>query len=405
MLKVRHDLTRLWVGQTISQFGSQVGSAALALTAILVLGASPTQLGLLTALAVLPALLVGLPAGAWVDRMRRRPMMIAADIGRGLLLCSIPAAYVLGLLRIEQLYLVGFLNGVLGVFFNTAYHAALPTLVARENLVQANSKLGMSESLAEIAGPGIGGGLVQIISGPLALLIDALSFFVSALAIWQIRTPERAADRPHNEDMWHEILDGLRFVFGNPTLRPLVGVAVTTNLFGSIIGALYLLYGIRELGLTPVTVGIIIGLGGVGALLGTLIVGRVTRRFGVGRTLLGALLFGATLNLGIPFAAGVWAIPLLVLSQLVGDISGAIYDITETSLRQSLTPDNLLGRANASRSFLIAAAAPVGALFGGALGEAISLRAALGIAVVGILLACLWLVFSTIPRIVGVQQP
>ncbi len=400
-----YDFTRLWIGQTISQFGSHIGSAALALTAILILRATPTQLGILTALATLPALIVGLPAGAWVDRLRRRPILISTDIGRALLLCSIPVTFVIGLLQIEQLYLVAFLNGALGIFFDTAYHAALPTLVPRDRLVDANSKLGMSVSLAEIVGPGAGGALVQLISGPLAILLDALSFLVSAVSIWSIQAQEPAPQPATEQHIWQEIAGGMRFVFGNATLRPLLGVAVTTNLFGAIIGTLYMLYGIQELGFTPVTVGILIGLGGVGALFGAALAERIARRFGIGRTLLGALTFSALLHLSIPLAAGVWALPLLAVSQLVGDTGGVVYDITETSLRQALTPDHLLGRASASRTFLVSGVAPIGALIGGVLGETIGLRAALAVAVVGILLSCLWLVFSPIHKLVTIPEP
>ena len=391
---------RLWVGQTISQFGSQVGGTALGFTAILVLSATSVQLGILSAAGAAPVLVVGLLAGVWVDRLRRRPILIAADIGRALLLASIPLAALLGVLRIEQLYLVAALVAVLAVFFDVAYQAVLPALVLRDQLVEGNSKLGMSESLAEIVGPGVGGALVQAVSAPLAILIDALSFLCSAASLWMIRAVEVAPERPaQRQSVSRDIAAGLRVVLGDRLLRALLGSAVTMSLAGGIIGSLYSLYALRELGMAPAVVGVVIGVGGVGALGGALLAERAVRRFGLGATLTVGLALGTGLQVLIPLAHGPLALPMMIAPQLFGDIGLAVYFINERSLRQALIPDRMLGRANASWHFLTAGGAPIGALLGGVLGQAIGLRAAIAVGVAGVMLASLWVLCSPVRRL------
>jgi MFS family permease len=393
------DFMKLWLGQTVSQFGSHITGAALPFVAFLTLGATPLQLGILGAMGSVPILLFGLFAGVWVDRLRRRPILIGADLGRALILGSIPLAALLGVLRIELLYVVAALVGILTVFFDVAYASILPSLVTRHELVEANSKLGSSSALAEIGGPSLAGFLVQLISAPFAILIDAVSFVLSAAGIILIRTaepppPPAAERRPVLRDM----AEGLRLVLRQPILRGLAGHAATMTFFGNFIGVLYSIYCVQELGIPPAIVGVMIGLGGVGAFIGTLIVGPVTRRLGVGRSIIGAVLFGTLVNMMIPL---VWGPPLLVagilmMTQLVGDIGWPVYSVNEQSLRQAIVPDRLLGRANASMQFLTGGIAPLGALLGGWLGEVIGMRPTLLIAIAGLLLAILWLIFSPI---------
>jgi MFS family permease len=396
------DFMKLWLGQTVSQFGSHITGAALPFVAFLTLGATPLQLGILGALGSVPILLFGLFAGVWVDRLRRRPILIGADLGRALILGSIPLAALLGVLRIELLYVVAALVGILTVFFDVAYASILPSLVTRHELVEANSKLGSSSALAEIGGPSLAGFLVQLISAPFAILIDAVSFVLSAAGIILIRTaepppPPAAERRPVLRDM----AEGLRLVLRQPILRGLAGHAATMTFFGNFIGVLYSIYCVQELGIPPAIVGVMIGLGGVGAFIGTLIVGPVTRRLGVGRSIIGAVLFGTLVNMMIPL---VWGPPLLVagilmMTQLVGDIGWPVYSVNEQSLRQAIVPDRLLGRANASMQFLTGGIAPLGALLGGWLGEVIGMRPTLLIAIAGLLLAILWLIFSPIRQL------
>jgi MFS family permease len=396
------DFMKLWLGQTVSQFGSHITGAALPFVAFLTLGATPLQLGILGALGSLPILLFGLFAGVWVDRLRRRPILILADLGRALILGTIPLAALLGVLQIELLYLVAGLVGILTVFFDVAYASILPSLVARPQLVDANSKLGSSSALAEIGGPSLAGFLVQVVSAPFAILIDAVSFVLSAAGIILIRTaeppPPPAAER---RSVLRDMAEGLRLVLRQPILRGLAGHAATMTFFGNFIGVLYSIYCVQELGIPPAIVGVMIGLGGVGAFIGTLIVGPVTRRLGVGRSIIGAVLFGTLVNMMIPL---VWGPPLLVagilmMTQLVGDIGWPVYSVNEQSLRQAIVPDRLLGRANASMQFLTGGIAPLGALLGGWLGEVIGMRPTLLIAIAGLLLAILWLLFSPIRQL------
>jgi MFS family permease len=396
------DFMTLWLGQTVSQFGSHITGAALPFVAFLTLGATPLQLGILGALGSVPILLFGLFAGVWVDRLRRRPILIGADLGRALILGSIPLAALLGVLRIELLYVVAALVGILTVFFDVAYASILPSLVTRHELVEANSKLGSSSALAEIGGPSLAGFLVQLISAPFAILIDAVSFVLSAAGIILIRTaeppPPPAAER---RSVLRDMAEGLRLVLRQPILRGLAGHAATMTFFGNFIGVLYSIYCVQELGIPPAIVGVMIGLGGVGAFIGTLIVGPVTRRLGVGRSIIGAVLFGTLVNMMIPL---VWGPPLLVagilmMTQLVGDIGWPVYSVNEQSLRQAIVPDRLLGRANASMQFLTGGIAPLGALLGGWLGEVIGMRPTLLIAIAGLLLAILWLIFSPIRQL------
>jgi Na+/melibiose symporter-like transporter len=396
----RHrDFMRLWLGQTISKFGSQIGGGALNLTAILVLSATPVQMGLLSAAGSVPVLLFGLLAGVGVDRLRRRPIMIAADLGRALLLASIPLAALLSLLGMAQLYLVAALVSILTICFDVAYEALLPTLVEREQLVEGNSKLGVSDSVAEIGGPPLGGALVQLISAPLTVALDALSFVCSAVFVWRICAPEPADEQQgQRAGVLHEIGEGLRAAFGSPLLRTLLGIATLFNLAGGIIGSLYGLYAIRELGLTPTMLGVVVGVGGVSALVGALVAERVTRRLGVGRVLIGALAAIGSIGLLIPLAHGSIALPLLLLSQ-AGDAAWSIYFIGALSLRQAITPARLLGRVNASLQFLAAGAAPLGAIGGGVLGEAIGLRATMAIGVAIMLCAALWAICSPLRRV------
>lgn len=404
------DFVRLWAGQTISLFGSHIGGGALRYAAILALGATPMQFALLTAAELVPALLLALPAGVWVDRVRRRPVLIAADVGRALLLLSVPAAFLLGALRIEHLYVVAALSSALTILFDTAYPSFVPSVVRRGELVEANSKLGASDSLAEIAGPPLGGLLVQLVSAPLAVALDALSFLASALALRGVRAEEtgaastegtKGAER-HGHDspsaatgrprpgMQRELGEGLAAVRGRPELAALLGVAVTQNLAGGIIGTLYDLYLIRELGLSPALVGLTIGAGGVGALAGAFLAGPAVRRLGLRRTLLATYIVGWGTSFILPLAHGPQAVWLIAAMQLF-DVVGAIFAITALSVRQQATPDRLLGRVNASFNMLTIGAGLLGALAGGVLGQTIGMRAALAVSVALGTAGVLWL--------------
>ena len=396
------DFVKLWLGQTASHFGSGITGIAPPLTAVLVLAATPTQMGILGALDGASVLVIGLLAGVWVDRVRRRPLLIAADLGRAFVLSTIPLADLLGVLGIGQLYIVAALAGMLTLIFNVAHSAFLPSLIPHESLVEGNSKLAMSDSLAEIGGPAVAGPLVQLISAPFALFFDALSFLFSACCLGLIHTPEPPPTAlEQRKSIWSDLVEGLRLVLKNPLLRALAGSAGTFSLFGNFVGALYALYVIRQVGAPPIYLGLLVATGGVSALAGAFMAERVVQRFGLGRTVgMGLFMYGAT-GLLIPLAGGsvALALSLLFLSQLIGDASVSIYLIAEVSLRQSLVPANVLGRTNASMQFLSQGVAPPGALLAGILGGLIGLRLTILIGVLGVMLAGIWLLLSPVRKV------
>ncbi len=400
---INRNFGLLWSGQTISEFGSRITREGLPLAANLVLRATPVQMGLLAATGALPVLLVSLFAGVWVDRLRRRPLLIVADLARAVLLLSIPLAAVLRLLRIEQLYLVAALVGILTVLFEVANQSFLPGLVAHEQIVEANSKLSASSSLAEIGGPALAGVLVQAITAPLAILFDALSFLVSALCAGFIRAPEaQPSPAQERQNLWREMQTGLRLLLGNPVLRAITLSTGTSNFFGGAFAALYGLFLIRELAVTPALYGVLVTFGGIGAFVGAFAASRFVRRIGLGRTLIGAALLSGAASLLTPLAGGprIVTIAMLITSQLVGDFGREIYFINAVSLRQSIIPNHLLGRVNASAQFLTGGIWPLGAILAGLLSETIGMRYTLLIgAGLGFLLSSAWLLFSPLRRL------
>jgi MFS family permease len=397
----RHsEFVKLWAGQTISRVGSEISQLAIPLTAALVLNASPSQMGLLGAFEFAPFLLLSLFAGVWVDRMARRPILIASDVGRALLLGFIPVAALFGVLRIEQLYVVGLLTGVLTVSFDVAYQSYLPVLVSREHLIEGNSKLEVTNSVARIAGPGLGGALVQLVSAPIAVAADAVSFVASVVFLALIRTPEPAPERnaAGASSIWAELREGMGVVLGNPLLRSIAGCTATSNLFGNALMAVYVLYVTRQLGIGPALVGLIFAVSGPGALLGSLLAGRLADRLGLGATIISSIFVGGLANLLIPLASGptVVAVGMLMLAAFIGGLTNPIYNINQVSLRQAITPDRLQGRMNASVRFLVWGTLPIGALMGGALGEALGLWPTIMAMAVCELLAPLWVLLSPV---------
>jgi MFS family permease len=396
----RHpDFLKLWAGQTVSLVGSEVTLLALPLTAVLTLGATPAQMGILRAVAFTPALLLGLFAGVWIDRLRRRPILILADLGRAAILASIPLAFMVGVLTMNYLYATAFLVGALTIAFDVAYQAYLPSLVQREHLVEANGKLEGSRSVAGIVGPGLAGALVQLVTAPLAILADALSFIVSVLSLAIIRAPEsRPAASGRRGSIWREIGEGLRMTLGHPLLRPSVITSAIFNLFAAILNSLFVLYAICELGFSPLIIGVTFAVASVAGLVTALLAGRVSRRLGVGPS----IVIGAFLTAGgwliPPLVGGPLAltIPLITFGASLGAIGDVLYNVNAVSLRQSITPDHLQGRVSASVRFIIWGLQPIGALVGGFLGQTIGLRFALGVAAAGFVSGFLWALLSPI---------
>src|SRR5919202_1896554 len=390
------DFLKLWIAQAISLLGSAVSFLALPLIAVSFLHATPVQMGVLPTVNTLPALLLGLFAGVWVDRHRRRPILIATDIGQAALLIVVSMAVVLHVLRMEELYVLVFGIAAFGLFFDVADQSLLPTLVGRDQLVEGNSKLEMSRSAVAIAGPALAGILIQLVTGPLAILFDAASFLISALCIASIAVSETVARLPqHQQTLGHAISSGWRLVLSNRALRALTGALATGALFTSMLDAVLLLYLTRELRLAPGLIGLVFGCGSVGFLLGAVLQARAMRRFGPRATLIAGLLLTGLGDLLIPTVTGTTASVLVVLVLFVGQfcfgLGRTTFSISQVSSRQSITPDHLLGRMNATTRFVRAGCMALGGLLGGLLGVAIGLRGTLVLAAVGEVLTIAWL--------------
>jgi MFS family permease len=393
------DFMRLWGAETISLFGSAITQLALPLTAVSLLNATPGEMGVLGAMQFLPFLLIGLFAGVWVDRMRRRPILIAGDVGRALILITVPIAAITNSLSIGQLYVVALINGILTLFFDVAYQSYLPSLVSRQDLVEGNSKLEISRALSAIAGPGLAGVLIKVLTAPITITLDAISFLISAVFLWRIKTQEpEPAPRGDNRNIWREIYEGLGVVFGNRMLRSIAGCTATSNLFSFMGFTVLLLYMKRNLQMDDAVIGLIFGIGSIGGLIGALYTAKIAKRFGVGPTIVGATIGFSVAGLLIPLASvgGFAAIVLLTLSQFINGIEGVVYNVNQVSLRQAITPDRLQGRMNASMRFLVWGTIPIGSLIGGFLGEQIGLLNTLWVSAIGMSLAFLWVWFSPV---------
>jgi MFS family permease len=336
-----------------------------------------------------------------VDRLRRRPILIAADIGRAVLLATIPLAAIKGLLRMEQVYVVTLLVSFLTVFFDVAYQSYLPTLIDRADLVEGNSKLSASASVAEVGGLALAGWLVKIFTAPITIFMDAVSFAVSAVSVWLIETPESKPASEVKAGMRSEIAEGLRTVVQHPVLRALAGCTLSKEFFGGVYGALAMLYMIRDLGFSPGVLGSIWAVGGVSSLIGAAVTGRFTQRIGIGPAMILGLAISSSALFLIPLAHGATAgaAMLLIAQQISGDGFATIYQIDNVSLRQGVTTEGLLGRVNASAEFVRLGAALAGSLVGGWSGEVIGVRQVLFYAAAGCLVSTVVLVFSPVRRL------
>lgn len=392
-----------WVGQTVSLLGDAVDMIAIPLTAVIILHATAFQMGLLTAAAWLPYVILGIHAGAWADRWgRRRQVMIAADLGRAVLLATIPAAFVLHLLTLAQLYTIVLLTGSLSVFFGVSNATLFNAMVERERFMEGQSLYYGSRSFSFVAGPGLGGLLVQAVSWPIALLVDAASFVVSALALLRISPPEpptEPASRGH-------VLGGIRFIARSPILRSSLAATATVNLGQLAFSALAALYAVRFLHIAPATLGFVYGAGATGAIVGSLVAFRISRLIGVGTTFtLGCVLFPAPLLL-VPLAGGPMPVVLgMLLAAQFGTAFGVmVLDIPAGAIRAAHVPEQLLARVSGAYTVVNYGVRPVGAVLGGAMGTVLGPREALLIAAAVAVLGVVWLLPSPLPRMRELPQ-
>ena len=377
------DFRRLWIGETVSQFGTTISQLALPLVAILVVHASTFEVGLLTTFETLAFLLVGLPAGAWVDRMRFRSVLIVNDVVRAFAIGSIPLVDAFGALTIEQLYAVALVVGVSTVLFDVAYQSYLPELIDRQSLVEGNAKLQASESVSQVAGPSVGGVLIQVLTAPYAVAVDAVSFLWSATWVAAIKVRPPRPGRKPDRHLGREIAEGVRFVLGNRMLRAIAMCTGSSNLFSSIMQAVYYVLLARELHLSPGVIGLLSSIAAVGGLVGSLLARRIAEWIGQGPTIWISVLCGGPTLFVIPFVHRGWTLGLLALGQLVWWTSSVVYNITQVSFRQGLCPPALLGRMNATMRFLVWGTMPLGGLIGGALGAWLGVRETILIAAIG----------------------
>jgi len=414
----RHqDFVKLWSAATVSVLGSQVTVIAFPFIALTMLGASVLQVSALAAVEMLPFLLFTLPAGAWLDRIRRRPVMIAADIGRGVVLLSIPMAYVLDALSLGQLYAVAFVTGTMTAFFDVADQSYLPEILDRDALVDGNANLQISTSVAQIGGPVLGGNLIAIVAAPFAIAVDALSFFISGGFLSAIHRREDKPGRRLKADgrptsMRTDIVEGLRYVLGSRYLRPIAACTGTSNLFSAALFAIFPVLIWDELRLPPAFFGTVMGLASVGFLVGAALSNRLPRAIGLGPTIVisAALSSPAVLLMTLTPAALDWAALTLFIGWFFTGLAQVVYNVAQVSLRQAITPLDMQSRMNATMRFIVWGTIPIGSLMGGVMASVMPVRSALIIAAVATFASVLPVLISPvrslreIPREAGTSR-
>jgi MFS family permease len=388
------DFRRLWAGDTVSQVGTYVGQTAIPLLAATTLAASPFEMGLLTATENAAFLLIGLPAGVWVDRMRRRPLMLGADFVRAALLGTVPVAWLAGVLSLAQLIVVALLVSVGTVFFDVSYQSYLPSLVGREKLLEGNAKLQASQSTAQVVGPGLGGGLAQLVGAANAVLGSGLGYLASGLFLLRIKTAEPEPEPGDGTLLRARIVEGLRFVFGNPTLRAITVCTATANLGNTAFTSMEILFLTRDLGLSSVAVGALLTMLGAGGVLGALTAGWWIRRVGQARSIWLVPLLTWPGQLLVPLAEPGWRLTFVVVGLAMLSYGVIVYNVAQLSYRQAICPDRLLGRMNATVRFVVWGTMPIGGLLGGGLGEWLGVRTTLWVACAVLVLPMTVLVLS-----------
>ncbi|MGN8552894.1 UNVERIFIED_CONTAM: MFS transporter [Microbacterium sp. SLM126] len=389
----RNFLT-MWGGQTLAQFGAQISELAVPVLAVLLLNATEFEVGVLTAANVAAFLIVGLPAGAWIDRMRKRHVMIAADVVRALALAMVPVLWALGTLQIWHLVAIALVLGVATVFFDVSYQSIIPSLVRPAQIGEANGKLQSTYELANIAGPGFAGWLIGVISAPFAMLATSGTYIVSAIALALTKDHEERRPREDHGPLLREIWEGLHFVFTEKLLRRIVGTTGVSNFFSTMSWTLIPIFLLRELGFSPTSMGVILSLGAIGGLLGAIATPRIIARIGEARAIPVSALGFSVIALLLPVAAAVPAVafPLMVAQFFVSSFTVLLYNITQVTFRQRITPPRLLGRMNASVRFVVWGVMPISALLAGGLGTWLGVVPTMWIAAIGQLLSAAFVV-------------
>jgi MFS family permease len=412
---VRHpDFLKLWSAETVSQLGSEVSQLAIPFVALGILNASTFEIALLNVVEMLPFLLIGLLAGVWVDRLRRRPILIAGDFGRAVLLATIPIAYLLNVLTILQLYVVGAAVGVLTVFFDVAYQSYLPSLVERDQLQEGNAKLEISRAGAQVVGPGLAGALIAIVQAPFAVALDALSFLGSGTFIWWIRRAERPPDFETRDGSPRpgfraEMVEGLRWVLGSRYLRSIAACTGSSNLFSSIAFSVTLVFAVRVMGMNAEEIGLAFSIGSLGALLGAVSANRISSRLGVGPTIVLFSAIGGPPEILFALApvgtSQAVLVGLVALAGFFGGLASVVYNVAQVSFRQAITPMRLQGRMNATMRWIVWGTMPIGGILGGLLGTFIGVRETILIGGIGGSLVFLPVLFSPVRKIRAMPEP
>jgi MFS family permease len=399
---------KLWTGQSISEFGSQISQLAIPLLAAVSLHASPFEFSLLGVLGFLPFILFALPAGVWVDRLRRRQILIVGDAARAVLLALIPVLWATHTLRMWQLLVLQFVIGIFTVFFDVAYQSYLPALIEREHLVDGNSKLQLTVSVAQVAGPSASGGLIAALTAPYAIVADAISFVVSTVFMLTMRhreTPPTHDEETPRPKMWPQVKEGLHWVVGHPWLRAIASCTGSSNFFSSLLFAIVVLYMVRTLHLSAFEIGIVFAVGSAGSILGALVTNRMNAAIGVGHTIVATALLFSLGGLAFPLAPPSFPLPLLMAGQALFGFGGVAYNITQVSLRQAITPERLQGRMNAAMRWIVWGTIPLGSLAGGAIATWWGLRTALWAGAIGGLVPFLPVALTSVRKIREMPEP
>jgi MFS family permease len=399
LLRSNRLFRNFWIGQTISIFGDQVSLLAIPLLAVLALDASPAQVGLLSAIELAPNLFFSVHFGSWADRLpSRRVLMIGADLGRAALLATLPVAAALGMLSLDQLYIVAFGVGTLAVIFNVSYNTIFVALVDRDEYIEGSALLNGSRAVAFVGGNGVAGILVQLFTAPFALLADALSFIGSA---FYLRRAPAAEPPPQSAEGGRGISEGIRFILHTPLMRASLGATATLNLFNAAFWALLVVFAVRSLGVGAGALGLALAIGALGSVLGTLITGRFSRRLGLGNALILSFVLAPAPLVLVPAAGGPPALVLAMLgaAEFLSGLGVMILDVGLGALFAALVPDQLRARVSGAYIFVNYGVRPIGALGGGLLAAATDLRTTMWVATIGALASVLWLLPSPMPRL------